>query len=204
MPIPSYPYPCLVHSTTATPLSPTPPTTTLYLIGVAKESTQKGKGRLELSSVDLTDINKPIIQLLKSEVDPNHWNALAPKLCTYYAGSIFPDKKGVIKPTRIHIQQFSKLWSFGSNVLLADDDGGGGVGKAGGKGSGNVNVTFENPKVWNKTASFLSSKQFAIVGQAGERMYGVGMTDSPDMQVGTSWRALTVNATADAGSYLYR
>ncbi|KAF9320439.1 hypothetical protein BGZ91_004733, partial [Linnemannia elongata] len=58
--------------------------------------------------------------------------------------------------------------------------------------------------LWNKTVSLLSSKQFAIVGQAGERMYGVGMTDSPDMQVGTSWRALTVNATADAGSYLYR
>lgn len=200
IPIPSYPYPCLVHSTTTTPLSPTPPTTTLYLIGVATESIQKGKGRLELSSVDLTDINSPTIQLLESEVNPKHWTAFAPKLCAHYAGSTFPDKTGEVTSIRIHIQQFSKRWSFDSNALLEDDGGG----KGGGKGGGNVKVKFETPKDWNKDVSLLSSKQFAIVGQAGESMYGVGMTDSPDLQVGTSWRVLTVDATADVDSYLYR
>ncbi|KAF9136513.1 hypothetical protein BGX30_011141 [Mortierella sp. GBA39] len=197
IPIPAYPYPCLIHTTTATPLSTVLPITTLYLIGVATESIDKEKGRLELSSVDLTDINNPTIQLLGSEVDPEHWTAFAPKLCAHYAGSVFPDKKGEVKPTRIHIQQFSKLWSFDSNVLLEDADGGKG-------GGGNVKVKFENPSDWNKDVSFLSSRQFAIVGQAGESMYGVGMTDSPDLKVGTSWRVLTVDATADVDSYLYR
>ncbi|KAG9064345.1 hypothetical protein KI688_003533 [Linnemannia hyalina] len=162
IPIPAYPYPCLIHTTTATSLSTALPITTLYLIGVATESFEKEKGRLELSSVDLTDINNPIIQLLESEVDPEHWTAFAPKLCAHYAGSVFPDKKGEVKPTRIHIQQFSKLWSFDSNALLEEGDGG----KGG--GGGNVKAKFENPSDWNKNVSFLSSRQFAIVGQAGE------------------------------------
>lgn len=67
-----------------------------------------------------------------------------------------------------------------------------------------MKAKFENPKDWTKDVSFLSSRRFAIVGQAGESMYGVGMTDSPDLQVGTSWRVLTVDATADVDSYLYR
>ncbi|KAF8936270.1 hypothetical protein BGZ47_009578 [Haplosporangium gracile] len=200
LPIPSYPFPCLAHSTTATPLSTTPPTTTIYLIGVATESPQKEKGRLELNSVFLTDINTPIIQLIESEVDPEHWSSFAPKLCAHYTGTIYPNEKGEIKPTRIHIQQFSKHWSFDSNALLDEEDEKGGNG---GEGDSNGKATFENPKNWDRGASFLSPRQFAIVGQAGERMYGVGMTSSLDLQVGSSWRGLIVDATADVDSYLY-
>jgi hypothetical protein len=204
--IPSYPYPCLTHSATLRPLSTAAETTTtFYLIGVTTESTiQKDKARLDFNSVDLTLINNPTIQLLGSDVDPKHWTALAPRLCAHYSGAAFPNKKGDIKPTRIHIQQFSKKWSFDLNVSVDDgNDGEGGKGNKGGKGGGKGGeVKFEKPKFENKEAVFLSPRQFAIVGQAGENMYAVGMTDSADISLGTSWRGVTVDATADVNSYL--
>lgn len=83
------------------------------------------------------------------------------------------------------------------------NDGEGGKGNKGGKGGGKGGeVKFEKPKFENKEAVFLSPRQFAIVGQAGENMYAVGMTDSADISLGTSWRGVTVDATADVNSYL--
>lgn len=89
------------------------------------------------------------------------------------------------------------------NALLEDNAGKGGKGNKGGKGGGKgEKVKFEKPKKENREAIFLSPKQFAIVGQAGESMYGVGITDSADMTIGTSWRGLTVDANAAVDSYL--
>ncbi|KAG9064344.1 hypothetical protein KI688_003532 [Linnemannia hyalina] len=69
MPVPTYNFPCLVQSTAAK---------TFYLIGSVQD------GRLDLYSVDLTDINNPASRPITFNTD-DLWSATAAKLCFNYA-----------------------------------------------------------------------------------------------------------------------
>ncbi|KAF9550561.1 hypothetical protein EC957_000235 [Mortierella hygrophila] len=138
---------------------------TFYLIGSVQD------GRLDFNSVDLTDINNPSSQPITFNAD-DHWSATAAKLCFNYAGV---DSAGVAVPLRTHIQQFSPQKTFDVNALT----------------SGN-SVTFQNSTHGERTVSFPSIKQFAIVGRTGSTLYGSGETTT----LGGSWIGLAVNSPA--------
>ncbi|KAK3829706.1 MAG: hypothetical protein J3R72DRAFT_479068 [Linnemannia gamsii] len=193
--IPTYSFPCLAHSTD---------NTALFLVGVTDTIGLINVSQLEFNTVDLTYIDTPSVRLLHSEVDLKRWSPSAPKLCSNYPGAITmsnkPERGGRAVNPRIHIQQFSGSWTFDLNAVPGLAAGGGGGVGVGGAGD----TTFEKPKKNNKnnlsSVSFLSPKQFAIVGQAGENMYGVGMTDEVNKKVGSSWRMFVVDATEDVNS----
>ncbi|KAF9934202.1 hypothetical protein FBU30_002895 [Linnemannia zychae] len=127
--LPKYVNPCLSYN---------PTVKLFYLVSV----TEFIQGRLELNSIDLKDIDNPVVQLLTAEVDPQHWNPNAPKLCINYPGSLLVLRDGnggtnVLPNPRIYMQQFTESWSFGLNALPGDVRWNG----VGG------NAVFEIPKV---------------------------------------------------------
>lgn len=145
--------------------------TTFYLIG-AQENI------LELCAFDIGNINNQSCQKLQSDHD-NGWRRNAPKLCFNYAGS---------GSFRTHVQQFSIGATYDANIMLVAN-------------ATNVTVTYEKPTVPTGAApplSFLSPKQFAIVGQAGNIMYGVGNTDG--LGTVSSWYSLVVTGAAQVNS----
>lgn len=63
----------------------------------------------------------------------------------------------------------------------------------------NVTASYDKPIVppGIPVTSFLSPRQFAIVGQAGNIMYGVGNTDDLGPNANSSWSSLVVTGTAE-------
>lgn len=137
--------------------------TTFYLIGSVDD------GRLDFNSVDLKDINNAISQPISSNND-GFWSASSAKLCFNYAGI---NSAGGTVPLRIHIQQFSPQKTYDANAVP----------------NGN-NVTYQKSTRGERPVSFLSPKQFAIVGRTESFLYGTGQ------KFDGSWSGLTINSTA--------
>ncbi|KAF9089568.1 hypothetical protein BGX29_011993 [Mortierella sp. GBA35] len=186
--LPAYSNPCLAHSVDSH---------TLYLVGV----NDAVFGRIELNSIDLLTstfpnpspfppnppsppspalpdpLDNPEVRLLTFVVDPQRWRNTAPKFCSNYAGSLGRGPLN-INP-RIHIQQFSRPWSYDTN--------------AGGK------VGIDLPTLMAGGVGYVSPKLFAIVGQAGNTTLDMGLFPSEKTLLAVG----TFSATSEAPAHGY-
>lgn len=162
MSIPTYSNPCLAPASN----------TSVYLIGVS-DTTQ---GRLEVNTIDLTNISYPRLLSTIINSNPYQWSNAAPKLCTPYPGYQAP-KNALGTQGAIHIQQFGMGWTNDANVYPA-------------------NGRFDPPSGFD-TIAYEDPKLFATVGHAGVNGFVLAMTNTSDY-----WVGVRSNAT-DSFSSLY-
>ncbi|KAG0299394.1 hypothetical protein BGZ97_003721, partial [Linnemannia gamsii] len=99
-PIPRYPHSCLAPSSHSN--------STVLLIGVSGSV----NGRLEINTIDLSDINNPQANLTAIDEQVLYWRSQSPIFCHTYPD--YKPKDNQLNP--VHIQQFNPSWTFDTNV----------------------------------------------------------------------------------------
>ncbi|KAF8936269.1 hypothetical protein BGZ47_009577 [Haplosporangium gracile] len=154
MSIPTYSNPCLAPASN----------TSIYLIGVSDTS----QGRLEVNTIDLSNINSPKLTSTIINSNPYQWSNTAPKSCSYYPGYQAP-KNILDTQGAIHIQQFGMGWTNDANMYPASDK-------------------FDPPSGYDDIA-YVDPKLFATVGHAGVNGFVLAMTNTTDYWVGVRFNA---------------
>ncbi|KAG0271326.1 hypothetical protein BGZ95_000874 [Linnemannia exigua] len=156
-PLPVYTNPCLVASRVPT---------TFYLAGISDQSS----GRLLTHSIDLSNINSPIITPLVS-VQHARWNSAAPKYCSPFLGD---QASNLNSP--FHFQQFSNNGPYDTNIF--------------------PNSTVELPSAFENMA-FVSAKNYVIVGAGGHLSFALAFASRP---VSSYWVGVLLDATSSESS----
>ncbi|KAF9125539.1 hypothetical protein BGW39_007315 [Mortierella sp. 14UC] len=151
--LPVYTNPCLVPSRIPA---------AFYLAGVSDQSS----GRLLTHSIDLSNINNPIVTPLVS-VQHEKWNNAAPKHCSPFLGDQASNAN-----SPFHFQQFSNNDPYDANIF--------------------PNNTIETPSAFRNTA-FISAKNYVIVGASGHMSLALAFVNTP---VGTNWVGVSLDAAS--------
>ncbi|KAK3829667.1 MAG: hypothetical protein J3R72DRAFT_262714 [Linnemannia gamsii] len=159
--LPTYSNPCLASSSSDN--------STVFLIGVPKDS-------LQVSVVDISDINFPIVKSTNSSRPTyKQWTPDSPKTCFSYLG-----KSNSLPGSPIHIQQF------------------------GGNTTWNT-IYFPETKVFGGESriapyDFMSRQNYAFVGQSGASSWAIALGDTIQADYNTSWNFLQYDGTSSKGN----
>ncbi|KAG0374559.1 hypothetical protein BGX24_010250 [Mortierella sp. AD032] len=158
-PLPIYTNPCLVASRVPT---------TFYLAGISDQSS----GRLLTHSINLFDINSPIITPLVS-VQDGRWSSAAPKHCSPFLGDQTSNPN-----SPFHFQQFSNNGPYDTNIF--------------------PNNTVEPPSAFENTA-FVSAKNYVFVGAGGHLSFALAFASTP---VSSFWVGVLLDSTSSTRSFV--
>ncbi|KAF9922395.1 hypothetical protein FBU30_007467 [Linnemannia zychae] len=156
--IPTYSNPCISAYVTKG-------STNIYLAGVSDSIT----GQLEVSSIDIANINTPIVRTIVNNNSPSFWRNTLPKACSTYPGD--PTNQAT---AFLHVQQFGVMSSYDANFY--------------------PNGTVDEPSFFRGIA-WMSPKNFAIVGNAGPISYVAALTNTTDPKFFTPWTGVRLNGT---------
>lgn len=155
-PIPQYPHSCLAPSPHSN--------TTVLLVGVSGSV----NGRLEINSIDLSDINIPLVNLTNINEQILYWRSQSPIFCHNYPD--FKPKDKELNP--VHIQQFDPNWTFDANVYP----------------SGNIDLPSFFPGV-----ALTSARNYIVVGHLGSASWSLAHTNTTNAVSGSSWTTFQLN-----------
>ncbi|KAK3835335.1 MAG: hypothetical protein JOS17DRAFT_736877 [Linnemannia elongata] len=155
-PIPRYSHSCVAPSPHSN--------TTLLLVGVLGSV----NGRLEINSIDLSDINTPIVNLTTIDEQVLYWRSQSPIFCHNYP-DFKPKDKGL---NPVHIQQFDPNWTFDANAYP----------------NGNIDLPSYFPGV-----ALMSARNYVVVGHLGSASWSLAHTNTTNAVSGSSWTTFQLN-----------
>ncbi|KAF8921734.1 hypothetical protein BGZ58_003955, partial [Dissophora ornata] len=153
--IPAYSNACLVPDATGK---------FVYLVGVSASN----EGCLEMTSIDLTNINSPTATFITDQTAPGFWSNSAPKACLPYSG------KQASTNSPVFVQQFGAQ-SYFTNIYP----------------NGTVDLPANFPIV-----GFISNKLFSLSGAVGGLNWVTAVANVSGTDSDSRWTGLRYNATA--------
>ncbi|KAF9934199.1 hypothetical protein FBU30_002892 [Linnemannia zychae] len=157
--IPRYPNSCLASSSQSN--------STVFLVGVSASV----NGRLEVNSVDLTDINTPLVKLTTFNEEVLFWRSQSSIICHNYP-VYKTDEDDLMNP--IHIQQFGPEWTFDTNIY--------------------PNGKVEFPSYFPGIA-LTSARNYIVVGHHGSASWSLAHTNITNSVSGSTWTTFQLNPT---------
>lgn len=151
-----YPHSCLAPSSHSN--------STVLLVGVSGSV----NGRLEINSVDLSDINNPVVNLTAIDEHVLYWRSQSPIFCHNYPDYKPKDKQ--LDP--VHIQQFGPNWTFDTNVYP----------------NGKIDFPSYFPEV-----ALTSARNYVVVGHLGSASWSLAHTNTTNDVSGSTWTTFQLN-----------
>ncbi|KAF9425357.1 hypothetical protein BGZ94_007593 [Podila epigama] len=125
------------------------------------------EGRLEVYTVNLSNVNAPTATFLANQTNPSSWSSSAPKACIPFPGN----SANVNNP--FMLQQFGPK-SYSTNIF--------------------PNGTIEFSSYFRNTG-YISPKLFSLTGAVGNLNWIVGVSNRTSLTTNSPWNGLRVNAT---------
>ncbi|KAF9349290.1 hypothetical protein BGX26_012385 [Mortierella sp. AD094] len=148
----------------------------VYLVGVPVSN----EGRLEMYSINLSNINSPTATFVTNNTDSSRWSSSAPKVCLAYTGN------QDMTNSPIMVYQLGPR-SYATNIF--------------------PNGTVEAAGNFNGI-SYISNKLFSFTGAVNNLDWATGFTNITSQGTGSSWTGVRFNAskitesTLDVGTYV--
>ncbi|KAG0271327.1 hypothetical protein BGZ95_000875, partial [Linnemannia exigua] len=157
--IPRYPNSCLAPSSTSN--------TTIFLVGVSPSV----NGRLEINSIDLSDINTPHVNLTTYNEEVLFWRSQSTLFCHNYPN--YKSPKDSQHVDTIHIQQFEPGWTFDTNIYPS---------------GGKIDLPSYFPEV-----ALTSARNYMIVGHSESASWSLAHTNTTNAVSGSKWTTFQLN-----------
>ncbi|KAF8947722.1 hypothetical protein BGZ47_008094 [Haplosporangium gracile] len=125
-------------------------------------------GLLEVYIVDIVDIQTPVSISAISSLNTLYWRNNAPKACSTYPGDSNSNTAA------LHVQQFGPFTSYDANILPS--------------------LVVEVPSLF-EGYSWVSPKNYAIVGDAGPFAFAVALTNQTTLATNSPWAGIRLNGT---------
>ncbi|KAG0278403.1 hypothetical protein BGZ97_009738, partial [Linnemannia gamsii] len=126
-------------------------------------------GLLEVYVIDIANIQTPVSARVVSNPNALYWKSTAPKACSTYPGDTSATTAA------LHFQQFGPFTSYDSNILTSG--------------------VVETPSRFD-TYSWVSPKNYAIVGNAGPIAFVAALTNQTTLATNSPWVGVRLNGTS--------
>ncbi|KAF9125540.1 hypothetical protein BGW39_007316 [Mortierella sp. 14UC] len=154
-----YPNSCLAPSSTSN--------TTVYLVGVSPSV----NGRLEINSINLSDINSPYINFTTYNEEVLFWRSQSTLFCHNYPS--YKPSEDKERLDAIHVQQFEPGWTFDTNIYPT---------------SGKIDYPTYFPEV-----ALTSARNYVVVGHSESASWSLAHTNTTNAVSGSTWTTFQLN-----------